>query len=358
MSHLQLIRSENASFHEYYVRGCAPAQEIEQVFQQISKMCVTHDATMIYLRFFVKETVFRTVQSCWRRFPEAARGPVTWIVQPEKAGIPDLSLQGYAVNAPDVQPIYDRGKISGFRFGDHHASCLHLNVHSRPSDQPADSAFSVFEGMQRQLRLAGSDFSHTVRTWLFADRILSWYGQLNQERDRFFQQHGIFDKLVPASTGIGAANPLGAALTAELLAIEPADGRTTIEKIASPMQCEALDYRSSFSRAILITTPNRKKLYISGTASIGSDGRTEHLNDCARQIELTMQVIGALAKSGSMTWSDSVEAIAYFKDSRDFALFDEYCAKYGLDLPHIKIEADICRSELLFELELTLSAAI
>ena len=95
-------------------------------------------------------------------------------------------------------------------------------------------------------------------------------------------------------------------------------------------------------------------MYVSGTASITSDGKTAYADDCAKQIDLTMRVVEALIHNGKMDWSNSVRAIAYFKDSRDFGLFDRYCQNAELHLPHIKLEADVCRDDLLFELELDL----
>jgi len=69
---------------------------------------------------------------------------------------------------------------------------------------------------------------------------------------------------------------------------------------------------------------------------------------------MTMRVVEALINNGNMDWFNSVRAIAYFKNSRDFDLFDHYCRRASLILPHIKVEADICRDDLLFELELDL----
>jgi enamine deaminase RidA (YjgF/YER057c/UK114 family) len=120
------------------------------------------------------------------------------------------------------------------------------------------------------------------------------------------------------------------------------------------MQCEALDYKSSFSRAILVTAPDHERMYVSGTASIAPDGRTVHLNDTAKQIELTMKVAEALIHNGGMSWNNTVRAIAYFKDGSEYGLLDDYFNAAGISLPHIKIEADICRDNLLFEIELDL----
>jgi hypothetical protein len=65
-----------------------------------------------------------------------------------------------------------------------------------------------------------------------------------------------------------------------------------------------------------------------------------------------MRVIKAVLDEAAMDWSDAVSSIAYFKHRRDFRLFDDYCRKHSLKLPHIKVQADVCREDLLFEMEL------
>lgn len=50
--------------------------------------------------------------------------------------------------------------------------------------------------------------------------------------------------------------------------------------------------------------------------------------------------------------ADVVSSLVYFKHRTDFGLFDEYCRDHGIKLPHIKLHADVCRDDLLFELEL------
>ena len=228
-----------------------------------------------------------------------------------------------------------------------------LNV--LPNDGEAskcDQTYDIFERSHAILEGLGLNFSDTIRTWLFVQDILSWYGDLNETRDRFFERHDIFNKLVPASTGIGVMNLQNKALVTNVLAVIPKTSETTMEPVASPLQNPALDYKSSFSRAVKVSTPDYGRLYISGTASIEKSGDTVFLDDTAAQIEMTMQVVHAILNNADMDWSDTVTALAYFKYRKDFGLFDDYCRANGIKIPHIKIHADVCRDDLLFELEL------
>ena len=104
--------------------------------------------------------------------------------------------------------------------------------------------------------------------------------------------------------------------------------------------------------AIKIITPDSKRLFISGTASIDKDGNTIFLDDTPKQLEMTMQVVEAIVADAGMKWGDTVSAMAYFKYRKDFSLFDDYCKAHGINIPHVKIHADVCRDDLLFELEL------
>lgn len=312
------------------------------------------EAVAVNVRGFVKKSFFNTVKAACQSYFDGLCCPVSWFLQADKPGIAAVSFQVHAIGGVDIEAITDSERTVGCRLRDDHAEYFYLQMLAPESAQKVDLTRGVFEALQGTLRAAGVDFSRTVRTWLFADDILSWYDQLNRGRDRFFEQHDVFNQLIPASTGVGLANPFGSALATELLAVRPLNGEVRIHTVLSPLQCEALDYKSSFSRAVRIQTPDHARLYVSGTASIAPDGTTAHVGDCARQIELTMQVVEALIVNGAMAWSDSVRAIAYFKDSRNFELFDAYCRKIGIDLPHVKIEADVCRDDLLFELELEL----
>ncbi|MCX5642874.1 MAG: hypothetical protein NTY10_06580 [Candidatus Omnitrophica bacterium] len=70
-----------------------------------------------------------------------------------------------------------------------------------------------------------------------------------------------------------------------------------------------------------------------------------------------MEVVQAILDSRSMGWKDTVRAIAYFKDIKDTVFFDNYCRKHGLlNLPVLVVQNDICRDDLLFEIEVDLIA--
>jgi len=65
-----------------------------------------------------------------------------------------------------------------------------------------------------------------------------------------------------------------------------------------------------------------------------------------------MKVVKAILQHVGMEWRNTVRAIAYFKSGKDYPLFDQWLQMHNIPLTHIKLECDICRHALLFELEL------
>jgi enamine deaminase RidA (YjgF/YER057c/UK114 family) len=215
-----------------------------------------------------------------------------------------------------------------------------------------DQARDAFDRAAAALTLAGMDFTQVVRTWVYVEDILAWYGDLNRARTAFYREHGVFDGIVPASTGVGARNPMGAAVTLNLLALAPTSDAISITRVPSPLQCSAEEYGSSFSRALEIGEPGLRRLIVSGTASIAPDGRTAHVGDLDAQIELTMDVVEAILVSRGMGWPDVTRAVAYFRAAEDASAYEAFRARRGLPhLPLVVTECTICRDDLLFELE-------
>jgi len=286
--------------------------------------------------------------------PESIRWPITSITS-EGSGEVRCATQVIAVIGPAVRNIRDAGGIIGRAYADDDAEYCYLGGISPldPSQSREAQARSVFERIESALAQVDMNFTHVARTWLYLDRLLDWYGEFNAVRTTFFRERGVFNKMVPASTGIGAASPRGAAVMAGAIAIRPRSDRTRIFAVQSPLQCPAIDYRSSFSRAVEIVRSGGRQLWISGTASIASDGTSAHVGDIDRQIELTMKVIHAILHSRRMDWQNTTRAIAYFRNATDIPLFQTWCKRHGLrDFPVVYFPSTVCREELLFEVEL------
>jgi len=65
-----------------------------------------------------------------------------------------------------------------------------------------------------------------------------------------------------------------------------------------------------------------------------------------------MDVVFAILESRHMDWADVTRALAYFKHAHDAHLFEQYRKDNQIpDFPVVIAENDICRDDLLFELE-------
>jgi enamine deaminase RidA (YjgF/YER057c/UK114 family) len=216
---------------------------------------------------------------------------------------------------------------------------------------------AVFDQMQTALRAVDMDFSNVVRTWFYNDKMLEWYAEFNAVRTAFFKEHGVFDGLVPASTGIGGRNGAGAALTGGLLAVQAVGRAAPATVVPSPLQCPAPVYGSSFSRAVEVATPGVRRLFVSGSASIDAEGNSVHLDDIDAQMTLTFQVVQAILESRGMGWHDLTRAIAYFKHHGDASRMAGFCRAHGIPTaPFLLSNNDICRDDLLFEIEVDATA--
>lgn len=245
--------------------------------------------------------------------------------------------------------------VVGSLFEDDCGQCCRL-VGLLPTDASATRPVQTAEilgQMEKALHDTGMAFSDVFRTWFYNHDILDWYDEFNGVRTGFFHEQKVFDGLVPASTGIGGGNAIDAALVAGLVALRPKNPQVKVSRVSSPLQSSARDYGSSFSRAVEVTCPDHRRLYVSGTASIDKAGNTVFLDDCQAQVKKTMEVVGAILESKGMGWADVTRALAYFKRAEEAPLLAAYRKENDLpQFPVIVAENDVCRDNLLFEIEI------
>lgn len=330
------------------------------MFKNIARCVRDQDAMIIQQFVFGGTELHRHGLTSIKEECGEIQWPVTWIQGDGASGTLLTGTQVYAISGNDVNMIRMGGSVVGNTYEDEDAVyCLLGDL--RPNDltlSRKEQTRQAFENMEKALALVNMDFSHVVRTWIYLDHLLQWYDDFNEVRNKFFQDRGVFDRMVPASTGIGVGNHAGAALVTDVLAVKPKTDKVKIFAVPSPMQCPALDYKSSFSRAVEMQLPDHRQLFISGTASIEPGGATVHLGDTAKQIELTMEVVKAILVSRNMDWEHTTRAIAYFKDVADTHLLHRYCEVHNLPKMPIAIaHSNICRDDLLFEIEVDASVA-
>ena len=139
----------------------------------------------------------------------------------------------------------------------------------------------------------------------------------------------------------------------DVLAVAPANGgRTGITPMHSSRQNDAYEYGSSFSRGMRVALGGSPTLYMSGTASISPEGETVYHGDGQGQILETLLDVHALLGSEAARLRDVCQATVYCKSLEDYRAFQEILELTNLEhVPFVCVEADVCRDELLFEMD-------
>jgi enamine deaminase RidA (YjgF/YER057c/UK114 family) len=351
---MQTVGLKSSSIEELFITADLRDGDLTAVAQNVLDVVKDKNATVVTQTVFSPLGQDNSSETALKEVIGDRDWPLTWVDSGHRKGSPLGGIQVHAVSGADVERITLADRPVGSIFQDDSARYCYLGDLSS-GNQDADrteQAEQTFDMMEAAIKLGGMDFSNIVRTWLYLDELLQWYGPFNEVRDGFFRRRGVFDALVPASTGISGANPRGAAVIAAAMGVEALNDSVQTAPLPSPLQCPALKYGSSFSRAIELSQAHCKRVIVSGTASIEPGGDTMYLDDAPRQIDLTMRVVLAILESRGASWSDVTRAIAYFQSERYHQDYVNYCNDNGIpDMPAIITENDICRDDLLFEIE-------
>lgn len=350
---LGIITLNRKSCQEYFITSAPEDNErVEPLFQRAAEVVRERKAKIISLEVFgVLDKDGSSMQALKHAFG-GSEGPVMWLENGNGKNLYGMHL--WAVSGTTVKPLELDGRIVGSVFKDDCALyCRLAGLLAKHASRPrSEQAAEIFEQMDTVLQMNGMEFSHVLRTWFYNDNILDWYDEFNNARNGFFRQKRVFEGLVPASTGVGGRNAAGTALASGLLAVKAICKDVRIRAVPSPLQYPAMEYGSSFSRAVELDLPDHRRLYVSGTASIDRDGRTVHIGDPEGQVTLTMEIVHAILESQGMSWADVTRALAYFKHAENAPIFEKYRTQNDVPpFPVVIVENDICRDELLFEIE-------
>ena len=235
------------------------------------------------------------------------------------------------------------------------------------------------ERMRAGLAQAGSSFEHVVRTWFYLGGITEMeantqrYQELNRARtDLYDDIHfccSLLDpnaprRVYPASTGIGMA---GDGLVISCMALETKRDDVFLLPLENPQQTPAYAYHPKyspqspkFSRAMALVLGDFVTTWISGTASI-VNSESCHVGDLEKQTSQTIDNIERLIAADNFAahgmagagagLHDLAKIRVYLKRSEDLTRCQAVCRRRFGDVPAIYAVADICRPELLVEIE-------
>ena len=230
---------------------------------------------------------------------------------------------------------------------------------SRLAAGPAEDAAAAIDAAEELLAREGFSFRDVARTWFYLRDILDWYGPFNAVRNAAFRRMGLAgpggDGLIPASTGIEGRSARGGWCALDVLALQPAGGgRLDMRRLHNRKQNEATEYGSAFARAMEIVSGGARTIFVSGTASIDDHGATANVGDFEAQTRYTLEAVEALLDGAGAGLGDIAQATAFLKNPGDGRSFERIVERSALrGVPLVTAVADVCRPDLLFEIDAT-----
>lgn len=291
------------------------------------------------------------------------RQPVlSYVAQPALDGT--LTLEAHSYQADDAdhityQPnngfpyIVLKNQDGRFLF----AGGFHSDITTFDTQQ---QSVEVFRLASEVLHREGFSIDNIIRQWNYIEQITAFDG-FDQHYQMFNNVRSNFYKQVTWSNGYPAATGIGTHLGGVLVDIDAAIF-TRPECFATPidnkLQVAAHAYSAQvletaqkqkttpkFERAKSMTFDDRRLIYISGTAAIRGE---ESLNGVGleRQLHITMENIAQLIDNAQLKMLR-----VYLKEESDYNEARQLLNSYHLNIPIAYMCADVCRNELLIEIE-------
>ncbi|MDD4516850.1 endoribonuclease L-PSP [Massilibacteroides sp.] len=218
----------------------------------------------------------------------------------------------------------------------------------------------VFNKIERLLHKEGFPINSIVRQWNYIEQI-TFFDEKDQHYQSFNNARAAFYKKTewplgyPAATGIGA-NLGGILIDFDAVVIKhpkdvitPIDNRLQVS--AHAYSKEVLKNASEkketpkFERAKSLTISEKRLVYISGTAAIRGEDSLKNVG-VEEQLRITMENIAELTGDSNL----SILRV-YIKHKDDFSKVEALMNKLVPEVPVSYMWADVCRDELLIEIE-------
>jgi len=353
--------------------GHNAAQSVEVAYKEIARELKQHNLHILHERVFGSLSVWPTVRSLRRRIFMSqgleVDGPLTYIQghPPWGQGLSGVIIRAVQKREPSdrIWTIRHQGWPvgRGWRRQGHTTLILQnlqgLSPGSNGWNRHPLQARRMLAQANCILNEQGAIYRDVVRTWFYLKDILAWYVDFNQARTAMYREFGLLPRAgnngykLPSSTGIQGTTPSGAAGAMDLLAVIPAENsHSLVRQLSSPGQPEAFTYGSAFSRGALIEGPEVSLVQVSGTAAIDPQGQSLYPKDIQAQIDCTFDKIEMLLGQMGATLADVAAASVFVKHPEHAQVYRERAAAWGLqNIPAVVMVADVCRPELLFEMD-------
>ncbi len=244
-------------------------------------------------------------------------------------------------------------------------------VQSNTEESCKTDSENAFKSLSTIFEKVDFPVNSIVRQWNYLEDIVGFdeddqrYQEFNNVRSKFYGD-AFLEKGYPAATGIGMSY---GGVIIEFVAVKSEEVFT--KAVDNPGQIAAHVYSDNvlvgkeclikttpkFERARYLQKGDKKLIFISGTASITGE-KTVGVGDPVLQTEVTIQNIQRLYSSEILEGLSENQlqpkyghARVYVKHSKDYKPIKNTFRKFYGDMPVVYILADICRNDLLVEIE-------
>lgn len=194
---------------------------------------------------------------------------------------------------------------------------------------------------------------HCVRTWFFVQDIDRNYSGVVKARNEVFKTQNLTsDTHFIASTGIGGGTPqMESLVLMDALAIDGIKPGQMHYLYARTHLNPTYEYGVSFERGTYVDFGDRRKVYISGTASINNKGEIMYAGDICKQTARMMENVEMLLQEAACTYDDVDQMVVYLRDPADYQVVKEIYEQRFPTIPKVFINAFVCRPGWLIEME-------
>ena len=373
--HMDVRASERASYIEYHVTATVDGSmrtgmAATSIFNQVAPALIRHGIMPIQEKLYGRRSVYADVMEkrdeAYLQWGVDRTMPVTWI-----EGVPLGECDFVAVQIWGIAPksehvsvetvenaIIGRARrVRGQGFEMLHLPCVRgTTADGKLAAGHEDQAAHMFTNIGTMLKTHGYKYTDVVRTWIYCSRLLEWYGDLNRVRTGIYRPAGFGNPTghaFPASTGIQGRTGDEECLV-DVLAVktdDPTSLRVT-PILRSPRQDSSFNYGSAFSRGVSLEVEGKKTIHISGTASINTAGDSTYLGDAEHQSVETLLSIAAILEEQGGGLQNITSATLFCKTKEAWEAWERVSRLLGVpNIPKVCVLADVCRDNLLVEME-------
>lgn len=336
----------------------APETQAGEVYQRAAAVLQAEGAAPVQERIFASlaaaDDILRARKKVLGNDWNVDAWPVSYVEGAPAEGDGLAGIHLTATTGP-CQPLKADGRTVGTVVEHGGSRYVYLSDLRYPGCTDRVEAVRYMYGRAEQyLAAAGCRFRDVVRAWIFLADILDWYGEFNRLRTEAFRRFGLVTdagaEWLPASTGIEARPPDDSPCSMDLVAICGSGHQALMLK--SSAQGEAFDYGSAFSRAVAVVEEAGETVYVSGTAAVGCEGQSVGVGDLHQQVLHTLDSVEALIAPRGFSLQDFSNATVFLKRGCDVETVRQvFTTRAPRLLKGLFVRADICRPELLFEID-------